>query len=184
MSTKQKIAFLLGSFDPIHIGHLCMATEALNTKLVDEVVFVPAFQNPWKKGSVDFWRRCQMVQFAVADLEHCSISDIESLSNPPYYSYDSLYNLSTQYAGNDLYLIVGSDIVNDIPNWYKGDWILENFKLLVVARPGFAYDKIDIHKYLNISSTELRQMYRENKQVYPLVPKIIDEFIKQNKIYN
>lgn len=50
-----RIGLLLGSFDPIHIGHLYMATQALNNKLVDKVLFVPTFQNPWKEQSIDFW---------------------------------------------------------------------------------------------------------------------------------
>lgn len=51
---SKKIGFLMGSFDPIHIGHLFMASEALNKNIVDEVVFVPTFQNPWKPQSTDF----------------------------------------------------------------------------------------------------------------------------------
>ena len=51
----MKIGILLGSFNPIHMGHLHMAASALNAGLVDEVVFVPSVQNPWKKKySADF----------------------------------------------------------------------------------------------------------------------------------
>ena len=46
----MRVGILLGSFNPIHMGHLHMATSALNAGLVDEVVFVPSVQNPWKKS--------------------------------------------------------------------------------------------------------------------------------------
>ena len=58
----MKVGILLGSFNPIHMGHLHMAASALNAELVDEVVFVPSVQNPWKKKySADFRNRCFMI---------------------------------------------------------------------------------------------------------------------------
>ena len=48
----MKVGLLLGSFDPIHIGHVHMATEALNRGLVDQVFFVPTMQNPWKEHNL------------------------------------------------------------------------------------------------------------------------------------
>lgn len=181
---NKKLGLLLGSFDPIHIGHIYMATQALNLKLVDDVLFIPAFQNPWKENSTSFWTRCHMVDLALSDLEHCDKSTIESELNPPYYSYNTLIKIKEYYSEYDLYLIVGEDIISEIQNWYRGDWILENFKLIVVSRPNCEYNnKVDIPKTINISSTEIRNMYKEGKQVYPLVPKIVNDYIKQYKIY-
>lgn len=182
---SKKIGFLLGSFDPVHIGHLYMATEALNLNLVDKVIFVPAFQNPWKEKSVDFWHRCSMLSSAVAHIPNCSVSEVEKLLNPPYYSYNTLKVLKEQYPNDELYLIVGADVASEIKNWYRGEWILNNYKLLIVRRNGYLYDgHIDIQRTINISSTDLRNMYRNGKQVYPLVPQEIDNYIKKYKIYN
>ena len=57
----MKVGFLLGTFDPIHMGHLYMITSALNDNLVDEVVVVPTMQNVWKDHkATDFQHRCFM----------------------------------------------------------------------------------------------------------------------------
>lgn len=181
---NERIGFLLGSFDPVHIGHLYMATEALNLNLVDKVIFVPAFQNPWKEKSIDFRHRCYMLENAVSFIPNCSISEVEKLLEPPYYSYNTLKVLKEQYPNDKLYLIVGVDVASEIKNWYKGEWILNNYKLIVVNRNGYLYNnRIDIQRNINISSTELRNMYRNGKQVYPLVPREIDDYIKKYKIY-
>lgn len=180
----KRIGFLLGSFDPVHIGHIYMATEALNNDLVDEVIFVPTFQNPWKNKSTDFHKRCLMLEMAITSLENCKISMIEQSLTAPYYSYNTLKALSKQYANDDLYLIVGADVVTEIPHWNNGSWILSNYRLITVRRDGYDYKAaLDIPNTLNVSSTYIRDLYRKKKQVYPLVPKELDVYIKKYKIY-
>lgn len=181
----MKVGILLGSFNPIHMGHLHMATSALNLELVDEVVFVPSVQNPWKdKYSADFRNRCFMISLAIDDMEHCSLSSIDYRNTEPYYSANTLRLLKEEYPEDDLYLIVGLDIVNDIKNWNEGDWILDNFKLITVARNGYLDSGIpDIQKTLDISSTEIRELIKARKQIYPLVPKVISQYIKRYNLY-
>ena len=93
----MRVGFLLGSFDPIHMGHLHMAASVLNCELVDEVVFVPSVQNPWKTDSTDFRNRCFMIQLAIDDMEHCSLSSIDYRNNEPYYSVNTLKMLQEEY---------------------------------------------------------------------------------------
>lgn len=180
----MKVGFLLGSFDPIHMGHLYMASSALNAGLVDEVVFVPSVQNPWKENSTDFRNRCFMIQLAIDDMEHCSLSSIDYRNTEPYYSVNTLKMLKEEYPEDDLYVIVGVDIINDIKNWHEGQWILDNFKLITIAREGYLDAGIpDIRKTLNVSSTEIRELAKEKKQIYPLVPKVISQYIKRFNLY-
>ena len=181
----MKVGILLGSFNPIHMGHLHMAASVLNYELVDEVVFVPSVQNPWKKKySADFRNRCFMISLAIDDMEHCSLSSIDYRNSEPYYSSNTLKMLKEEYPDDELYLIVGSDIVKDIENWNEGQWILDNFKLIVVARNGCKnLDLIDIPKTLDVSSTEIRELVKEKKQIYPLVPKVIAQYVKRYNLY-
>lgn len=66
--------------------------------------------------------------------------------------------------------------------WHEGKWILDNFKLIVVARNGCKnLDLIDIPKTLDVSSTEIRELAKDKKQIYPLVPKVISQYIKRYK---
>ena len=178
----MKIGFLLGSFDPIHMGHLHMAASALNCDLIDEVVFVPTVQNPWKTDSTDFRNRCFMIQLAIDDMEHCSMSSIDYRNTTPYYSVNTLKMLQEEYPEDELYLIVGADIVNNIKDWHEGEWILKNFDFITIARDGFEATS-DITKTLNISSTEIRTLANNNKMIYPLVPKVVSQYIKRFNLY-
>lgn len=181
----MKVGFLLGSFNPIHMGHLHMAASALNNNLVDEVVFVPSVQNPWKeKYSVDFRNRCFMISLAIDDMEHCSLSSIDYRNTEPYYSSNTLKMLKEEYPDDELFLIVGADTATEIGDWNEGDWILQNFGLITVARNGYEDIAIvDIRKTLDVSSTEIRELAKEKKQIYPLVPKVISQYIKRFNLY-
>ena len=181
----MRVGILLGSFNPIHMGHLHMATSALNAELVDEVVFVPSVQNPWKKKySADFRNRCFMISLAIDDMEHCSLSSIDYRNTEPYYSSNTLKMLKEEYPDDELLLIVGVDTALQIGNWNDGDWILENFGIITVARNGY-YEPgvVDIPKTLDVSSTEIRELVKEKKQIYPLVPKVIAQYIKRYNLY-
>ena len=182
----MKIGFLLGSFDPIHMGHLHMAVSVLNESLVDEVVLVPSVQNPWKTESSDFRHRCFMTQLAIDEIENCSISAIDFRTPEPHYSCETLKLLMEVYPDDELYLVIGADIVDDIKDWKDGDWILEHFKLIVINRGGVQF-KTPVDGYisntLNISSTEIRYLIKDNKQIYPLVPKVVSQYIKRFNLY-
>lgn len=178
----KKVAFLLGSFDPIHIGHLHMATSILNKGLVNEIIFVPEYKNPEKPKSTEFEHRCMMVQLAIEGIENCKMSAIEYTTTSPHYSYNTLKLLKSEYSNDDLYLIVGADLASSIRYWHEGGWILENFNIITVDREGYDIEA-DISKTLDISSSEIRELVKNNKQIYPLVPKVINQYIKQFNLY-
>ena len=182
----MKRGLLLGSFDPIHMGHLYMAVSALNDNLVDEVVLVPSVQNPWKEESTDFRHRCFMTQLAIEEIDNCSMSSIDFRTPEPHYSAETLKLLKEVYSEDELYLIVGADIVDFIKDWNNGDWILQNFKLIVVNRGDIQF-KTPVDGYisntLNISSTTIRYLVKDNKQIYPLVPKVVSQYIKRFNLY-
>lgn len=181
---NKKIGILLGSFDPIHMGHLYMATSALNSGLVNEVVFVPSVQNPWKKNSSGFRNRCIMVQLAIDELEHCQLSCVDHRTSAPHYTSNTLKLLKEQYPNDELCIIVGADVAPNIKNWYEGEWILENFQLITVSRPGYEDTGIvDIPMTFDISSSYIRDLVKRGKQVYPLVPKVVSQCIKRFGLY-
>nr|DAW84367.1 MAG TPA: nicotinate (nicotinamide) nucleotide adenylyltransferase [Caudoviricetes sp.] len=184
----MKVGFLLGTFDPIHMGHLYMITSALNDNLVDEVVVVPTMQNVWKETqAINFQHRCFMVQLAIDEIDNCTLSSIDYRTPDPHYSYQTLQLLKEDYPDEDLYLIVGADIVDDIINWKEGQWILDNFKLIVVNRTGSSF-KASVEGYISntfdISSTMIRYLIKDGKQIYPLVPKAISQYIHRFSLYN
>lgn len=182
---KKRIGLLLGSFNPIHVGHVYMATQALNAGLVDEVLFVPSMQNPWKEDyQVSFLDRCTMTCLAIDGHNNMFVSGIEATLTAPYYSYKTLHAIKDQYPDSEFYLIVGADVVPTIKFWENGDWILNNFKFVTVARPGCDCTvKANILKTIDVSSTEVRKLIKEGKYIYPLVPREVEIYINTHNLY-
>lgn len=178
----MKIGFLLGSFDPIHIGHMSMATSVLNEQLVDKVLFVPTKQNPWKSKSTNFFDRGIMIMKALYGLENCEICPIEWNIESPNYSYKTLQLLKEYYFNDELYLILGADTALNIINWENSNWIVDNYKIITISREGCGI-KTDVQLDLNISSTKIRNLAKDNKILYPLVPLEVENYIKQNNLY-
>lgn len=180
----MRIGLLLGSFDPVHNWHLEMAQKALEANLVDQVFFVPAKQNPWKEKSTDYAKRCWMLLSEVKRIPNCKVSAIEDKLPPPYYSYKTLQALKEKYHNDDLYLIVGADTATSIKDWKEGDWILNNVQLITVSRPGNEDPGIvDIPLQVDISSTQIRNLVKENKAIDHLVPKSINGLINILNLY-
>ena len=171
----MKVGFLLGTFDPIHMGHLYMITSALNDNLVDK-----------DREATEFQHRCFMTQLAIDEIDNCTISSIDYYTPEPHYSYQTLQLLKEYYPNEELYLIVGADIVDNIANWKEGEWILENFKLIAVNRANSSFKaKVDgyISCTFDVSSTMIRYLVKDKKQIYPLVPKAISQYIHRFNLY-
>lgn len=180
----MRVGLLLGSFDPVHIGHIFMATAALNENLVDEVWFVPSMQNPWKTESTDFMVRCFMLHLATANIPNVSVCQLDSKTQAPHYTSNTLKLIRETHPENEYYLIVGADVATEIKNWNEGNWILNNFYLLTVSRPGYEnVGTIDIPVYLDVSSTRIRDWIKRDLIVYPLLPFEVETFIKSRNLY-
>lgn len=181
----MRLGIILGSFDPIHIGHLNLAASALNLGLVDHVLFVPAYQNPWKEQSkADFWTRCFLTNLAIANMDNCGVSDIEAVTKAPHYSADTLKALQEEHPNDELFLIVGVDVAKQIRNWHDGAWILANVYLITVDRPGYeSTAMVDITHTIDVSSTQIRNLAKQGKQLIPWVPELVAKYIKHMKLY-
>ena len=168
----MKVAFFLGSFDPPHIGHAYVVSNALET--MDFVVVVPTMQNPWKeRKSTDFETRCQMCEETFLQLgDYVLISDIEKDLEPPYYSYKTLKKLKEVWNSAELYIICGEDVYDEIKEWKNSEWILENFKLLPVSR--------DV---VSISSSKIRELIKNKEDTYPFIKDEVKQIIKTNGLY-
>jgi len=199
----NKIGFLMGSFDPIHIGHINMIREALNW--VDKVIVVPSGHNPWKKDiePAPFHLRVQMIQEVIKPFgEKVEVSDIEGTFEAPFYANKPLNYFKEKYPDDDKYIICGSDTVNKIPHWKNAtDDILPFYKIISLERDGgfvdlgyqkrhvadkngkeYEYEKVYIMP-LPISSTYVRRLLKEGKDVYPLLPLEVIKIINDNKLY-
>lgn len=199
-----KIGIFLGSFDPVHIGHINIVREAL--KVLDKVIVVPTKHNPWKGHEPSpFDVRCDMTSLAILPFgDRANVSDIEGTFDEPYYSYKTLEHFKNLYEGEELYLICGSDTAPQVPYWKNAEEkIMPFYNILSFGRnidthvetatcvvdtvfgpSGKQYEYMQINiDALPISSTQIRKMINNGETIYPLVPHTIENIIKEKRIY-
>ena len=190
----MKIALYLGSFNPFHNGHLEVIKTALNDFKMNGVIIVPTMQNPWKKEKVlDIDKRVEIItegyftfwcsqKLECTFLSHgiqvgskwleVSIDLIEKELIPPYYSYATLHALKNKYCNDEVFVLVGSDTMKDIPNWMHGGKIIEDYNFLIVDRPRNS-----------ISSSSIREMLRtRNKMSAYYSDEKLAQYVSKNVI--
>src|SRR5207302_4924475 len=112
-----RLGLLGGTFDPPHYGHLVSAQEAAWQLRLDRVLFLPARQNPLKRGdsSAPAEARCEMVRLAIADNPLFELSRLDLDRPSPSYTADLLRALVA--ADRELFFLVGADILPELPRW-------------------------------------------------------------------
>lgn len=187
------IGLLFGSFNPVHHGHLLLATHLRETAGLDEVWFIVSPQNPFKLNSnlADEYHRLEMVKIAVENVPYFNVSDIEFQLDKPSYTHITLKKLQHQFPSHQFSLIIGKDNAANFQEWKEADWILNNVEILVYNRT--AEDKtinfeLTAFNYYNlplfdISSTIIRKRVKENQSVRYFVPENVEHYIRFHKLY-
>lgn len=132
----MKVAIYLGSFNPPHYGHLTVINDGLQQFNMDKIVVVPAMHNPTKKEKpAPFNLRCNWLERICSKFNGLvEVDRIEESMIPPFYSYATLHALRTKYCNDKTYLLIGEDLVKEIPNWMHGGKIMQDWDLLIVNR--------------------------------------------------
>lgn len=136
-SNNPVIAIYGGSFNPPHKGHLQAARAAIDKLQPDKFFMVPSLQPPHKEmaqGSPDETERLRLLNIAAKNEKDITVSDMELRREGPSYSCDSVEQLSREYPGAKIYLLMGADMLLSFETWYKFRWILENASLAVFTR--------------------------------------------------
>ncbi|MBN8836925.1 MAG: nicotinate-nucleotide adenylyltransferase [Sphingobacteriia bacterium] len=188
----MKIGLFFGSFNPIHTGHLIIASHMAEYTGLKQVWFVVSPQNPLKQqgGLLNEYQRLFMVQLATEDDSRFKASDIEFKLPKPSYTVDTLTYLKEKYPEQQFSIIIGSDSLQNIHHWKNYEWLLANYELLVYERPGFKVEKtantnIQIIKapLLDISATYIRSLIKGNKSIKYLVPDNVRDEIEKSGYY-
>jgi nicotinate-nucleotide adenylyltransferase len=190
----MRVGLYFGSFNPIHHGHLLIATYILEHTDLDQVWFIVSPQNPLKPSAslLNEYHRLFLVQLAVEGEKNLKASDIEFKLPKPSYTVDTLAYLQEKYPANQFAIIMGSDSLQNLPKWKNYQWLLRNYPIYVYKRPGYE----TVHNYpdavhiqimdaplLPISSTTIRQNVREGKSIRYLVPDAVREEIEKSGYY-
>ncbi len=135
---NQHIGIFGGTFDPVHQGHLALATHVLDRCRLDRLLFIPAPQPPHKRQPVaSFAHRAAMLEAALRDgpeQQRIRLSLIEQELPTPSYTLNTIAALIDRCGRNRYYLIIGADSLLDLPHWYRAEELLALVSLIVVKR--------------------------------------------------
>lgn len=194
---KKKVGIYGGTFDPVHIGHLIMAEEARQAADLDEVWFVPAPTPPHKQEvAASAEDRFTMVERAVAGHPSFQASRVEMDRGGPSYTVDTVRRLCREYPNTRFFLIVGADMVLDLPRWYKIKEILASVEVIGLMRPGYDLDRERIPDHIKnrvtlvtkavrveLSSTWIRDRVAAGASVRYLVPDPVRRYMEEHCLY-
>jgi nicotinate-nucleotide adenylyltransferase len=187
----MKIGILGGTFNPIHIGHLILAEEVREKIKLEKIIFVPTYLAPHKDNSdiAAAQHRLSMIRLAIKTNKFFSVSDIEIKRNGRSYTIDTLKEFKKIYPQDEIYFIIGSDLLKYLDEWKDLGDILEMVKFIVATRPGYPLEKIPSHistipiRAVDVSGFEIRKAIKENKSFRYLVPEPVFNYIHKKKLY-
>ena len=201
----ETIAIFGGTFDPVHNGHIAIATSILEKKLADRLVILPSFTPPHKQNRVitDFSHRMAMLKIAFKEWNNIEISDLEyHLNLEKSYTFEVMKEVEKIYNGAKLKLIIGGDSLKNIHTWYKVQELVSKYDIITYPRAGEELVFNDLEKILThenieklqkniinapffeISSTILKKKLANNENASIFIKDEVLEYIKLNKLYN
>lgn len=183
-----RIGVFGGTFDPVHVGHLAIARAALESLALDRVLFVPNRSSPLKEGApiASAADRHAMLEAAVAGEPRFAVSRIELDREGPSYTVETLERLG---ADGELFLILGSDALGNLPRWKDAARIARLATLAVALRPGAPAlpDDATVVRFdaprLDISARELRARAARGRSLRYLVPDAVWRYIEDRGLY-
>ena len=191
----MKVGLYFGSFNPVHHGHLLIATYLLQNTPLQQVWFVVSPQNPLKPAAslLNEYHRLYLVQLAVEGEKDLKAVDIEFKLPKPSYTVDTLAYLQEKYPTHEFSIIMGSDSFQNLSRWKNAEWLLRNYSLYIYKRPEHETLPVypgakEIHvlnaPLLPISSTHIRKNIREGKSIRYLLPESVRAEIERNGYYS
>ena len=199
----MRVGVFGGTFDPVHFGHLILAEQCREQGRLDEVLFVPAPRPPHKPHpTARFDQRVDMLALALAGNPSFRIDETEKDRDGPSYTADTVAELRRRRPGDDFWLLVGSDVVRDLPLWYEPRRLLEMAGLLVMDRPGSpAADRAELADrlglpadqpprllvveapHIDVASSDLRRRAAEGRSLRYLLPRAVECYVHDRRLY-
>ena len=192
----MRIGIIGGSFNPPHRLHKEMALNVLKNNLVDKVIYVPTGDKYAKDGLLDGNIRLEMLKLMCQDNPLLEVSDYE-IKRGASYTYETLDYFKSLYPSDDFYFILSTDLILDIMNWKKPEYMLSKYKLIGLKRRGVDGVLPEIYsrypdslktydfKMEELSSTIVRKRIKERKikELKGYLDKLVLEYIEKYSLY-
>lgn len=188
----MNIGLYFGSFNPVHVGHLIIASHVANNTVLDQVWFVISPQNPFKQSAslLNEYDRMHMVNIAIEGENKLRASNVEFKLPKPSYTIDTLAYLAEKYPQHVFSIIMGSDGFQNLDKWKNYELLVKDYSFYIYKRPGFeitndhgARLQLLEAPLLDISSTHIRNLIKERKSPRFLVTDKVLEEIEKNNYY-
>jgi nicotinate-nucleotide adenylyltransferase len=197
----ERIGLLGGTFDPPHIGHLWLAEAARQTLNLHKILFLPAGQPPHKTEEpvTAVQHRRRMAELAVIGNAHLHLDMTDTQRPFPHYTSTLLPIIHGANPDAELFLLLGSDSLRDLPFWHEPETVINQCRLAVLPRPGITVDWVMLSQYvpgvdeivdmldgptIDISSTMIREWLAKGNQPHYLIPSAVLSYIQENNLYD
>jgi len=195
----MRLGLFGGTFDPIHLGHLILAEQCREACKLDRVWFVVAGAPPHKRGDrTPVTHRIEMARIAIAGHQGFEVSDLEARRPGPHYSVETLEAVHRERPGDELFFLIGTDSLVDLPSWRDPAGIARLATIVVVNRPGMVeVDPSLLPSFgpgtrdllfvtipsIGIASKDLRQRLGERRTIRYMVPRAVEAYIEAQRLY-
>lgn len=194
-SGPQRIAIFGGSFNPPHVAHVLAVVYALSTAPIDGVLVVPVFHHPFSKELASFEERLAMCERALAWIPRVVVSPVERDLGGASLTLRTVEHLAAEHPDWSLRLLIGSDVLADLPKWHRFDRIAAIAPPLVLGRVGVVPPRpgegsipiptAPLPVLPRVSSTEIRAALAQGDldAVRARVPASVLAYIDEHRLY-
>ncbi|MBL1230836.1 nicotinate-nucleotide adenylyltransferase [Enterococcus sp. BWB1-3] len=187
---RKQVGILGGNFNPVHNVHLMMAEQVYQQLGLDKVYLMPSYLPPHvdEKMTIDSSHRLAMLELAVEGNSHLAVEPIEIIRKGKSYTYDTMKALIQNNPDTDYYFIVGGDMVNYLPTWYKIDELILMMNFVGTRRPNYDVETpypiiwVDTPQ-MDVSSSMIREKIAQGCTVRYLLPDNVINYIYEKGLY-
>lgn len=187
---KKQVGILGGNFNPVHYAHLLMADQVGQSLGLDKVYLMPEYLPPHvdEKKTIAAEHRLKMLELAIEDNPLLAVETIELERKGKSYTYDTMKLLKDRNPDTDYYFIIGGDMVEYLPKWYRIDELVDLIQFVGIKRSGYPIETpypiiwIDV-PLVDFSSTVIRKKIQQQCSVRYFLPENVLNYIKEEGLY-
>ena len=181
-----------GTFDPVHLGHLLLARDALEQMPLDAVLFVPCRRSPHKQGQprTTAAQRVTMLELALKNEPCFWLSRCEIERSGPSYAVDTAGEIREAFPKAELFWLIGADQLPRLSEWERWDELRRLVKFLLLQRGEEAATakagpvlSLPQPRRIDISATEIRHRVKARLPIDHLVPAAVAAYIRRHGLY-
>lgn len=199
-SDGERLGVFGGTFDPIHVGHLAAAKNAIECGRLDRVILMPTGRPPHRgPAAASPEHRLAMTRLAASEEPRFEVSDIELQRPGASFTSDTLRELRTRRPGGELFLILGWDAARLFSTWHEPEQVRDLATIVVIARPGVGSPQaedivaagLDPERVIvcldttpDVSASGIRNDVRSGRSIAGKVPPAVERYIAANHLYS